>query len=178
MTLSREISMFGESKLLETGVPAQAVILDARPGNLLNRHGERKWGLQLRVHFEDGQSADIACDCFDLSLNTTGPVTGLEPYPFTAGTVLPVRYDRGDRSKVEIDRPKIIAETISTYEANRAKKIERAEQQFASPAVPSQASKETDENYLMEELAAAQTRGDSSEVQRLTGLLEAIISGS
>jgi hypothetical protein len=176
--LSREVAMFGESKLLQDGVEAQAVILDARPGNVLNRHGERKWELQIRVHFDDGQTADVGGECFDLGIDTTGPVTGLEPYPFTAGGVLPVRYDRSNRSKVEIDRPKMIADTISTYEANRAKLIERAEKQFAAPAVPTQASKETDENYVMDELAAAQTRGDTAEVQRLTGVLEALIAGS
>jgi len=170
--------MFGESKVLQDGVPAQAVILDARPGNVLNRHGQRKWDLQIRVHYEDGQSVDVGCECFDLSLDDTGPATGIEPYPFTVGVVLPVRYDRSNRSKVEIDRPKMIADTISTYQANRAKKIEQAERQFAPPAVPTQASKETDENYLMDELTTAQQRGDAAEVQRLSGLLEAIISGA
>lgn len=170
--------MFGGSKVLEDGAQAQAVIVQASPGNVLNRHGERNWHLQLRVHFDDGQTADVSCECDDLGINTTGPVSGLEPYPFTAGGTLPVRYDAKDRSKVEIDRPKIVADTISAYQADRDKKVAKAEAQFAAPATPSQASKETDENYLMDELTVAQTRGDTAEVERLTALLEKIISGS
>jgi hypothetical protein len=170
--------MFGESTLLRDGASAQAVIIEATPGNMLNRHGERNWHFQLRVHFDDGPSTDVNCECFDLGLDAAGPVVGLEPYPFTAGNLLPIRYDPNDRSKVVIDRPKIVTDTTAAHAANRAKQIEKAERQFAPPAIPTQASKETDENYLMDELTAAQTRGDRAEVQRLTGVLEALISGS
>lgn len=164
--------MFGKGDVLQDGMQGQGVILDARQGNILNRHGERNWHLRIRVHFEDGQTADTECEFFDLGISTVGPASGLEPYPLTAGVVVPVRYDPKDRAKVAVDRPKIIADTISAYEADRLKKIERAERQFAPAAEPSQQSKETDVTYLVEAAAEAQTRGDASEVQRLTKLLE------
>jgi len=169
--------MFGKGDVLQDGMQGQGVILDARPGNILNRHGERNWHLRIRVHFEDGQTADTECEFFDLGISTVGPVSGLEPYPLAAGIVVPVRYDPRDRARVAVDRPKIIADTISAYEADRLKKIERAERQFAPSAGPSQRSTETDESYLADALAAAQTRGDAAEVQRLTKLLEDLISG-
>jgi len=169
--------MFGESNLLRDGVEGKAIILDARPGNVLNRHGERNWHLQLRVHFDDGQTGDVSSEFVDMGIATVGPASGLEPYPLSAGVVVPVRYDRGDHTKVVVDRPQMIADTIAAYQADQAKKIERAERQFAPAAPASQQGDESDENYLMDALAAAQTRGDTAEVARLTGLVEKLIAG-
>ena len=148
--------MFGKKKkVLSDGVQAEAVILEARPGNLLSPYGERKWRVEIRVHYQDGQTADVTCGYFDLTSHTIGDaVGGIEPYPMSPGVVLPVRYDPADRAKVEIDRPKIIADTISAYETKRAKKIERAEQQLARGG-PAPQNKEDDEG-LIEKLLSAE----------------------
>jgi len=170
--------MFGKkSDVLHDGIEAQAVILDARPGNLISGHGERQWHLHIRVHYQDGQTADVGCEYFDLTEHTLGDaVNSVEVYPMSPGVVVPVRYDASDRSRVEIDRPKVIADTISSYEAERAKKIARAERQLAGTAAPTPNANENDEAYLFDALAAAQTRGDSAEVQRLNGLIEKLLS--
>jgi hypothetical protein len=170
--------VFGRDKLLTDGEEGQGVIVDARPGNLLNPHGERRWHLRVHVNFEDGETTEADCEIFDLGLAATGPPSGLEPYPLTAGTVIPVRYDRKDRSKVAIDRPKMIADTKATYEANRQKKVAKAEASLAPRSTSALPAREDDENYLMDALAKAQANGDVAETQRLTQRLEELISGS
>jgi hypothetical protein len=169
--------VFGKDKLLEDGAEAQGVIVEARPGNLLNRHGERRWHLRVRVKFEDGETTETDCEVFDLGIGAVGPATGIEPYPLSAGTIIPVRYDRKDRSRVTVDRPKMIADTKATYEANRLKKVARAEAHLAPPT-PASHAREDDENYLMDALAEAQTKGDTAEAQRLTQRLEEFIRRS
>jgi hypothetical protein len=170
--------VFGKDKLLEDGAEGQGVIVDARPGNLLNRHGERRWHLRVRVKFEDGETTEADCEVFDLGIGAVGPASGLEPYPLTAGTVIPVRYDRKDRSRVAVDRPKMVTDTKATYEANRQKKIARAEAPLARTATSAPPAREDDEDYLMDALAEAQTKGDAAEAQRLTQRLEELLGGS
>jgi len=170
--------MFGRDKLLSDGQEAQAVIVEARPGNLLNPHGERKWHLRVRVKFEDSEITEADCEIFDLGLAATGPASGVEPYPLTAGTVIPVRYDRKDRSRVTVDRPKMVADTKATYEANRQKKVARAEASMARASTPAPEAREDDENYLMDALAEAQAKGDVTEAQRLTQRLEELLRGA
>jgi hypothetical protein len=170
--------VFGKDKLLEDGVEGQAVVVDARPGNLLNRHGERRWHLRVRVKFEDGETTEADCEMFDLGIGAVGPASGLEPYPLTVGTVIPVRYDRKGRSRVTIDRPKMVSDTKATYEANREKKIARAEAPLAPPSISASQAREDDESYLMDALAEAQTKGDTAEAQRLSQRLDELIRRS
>ncbi len=167
--------MFGRDKLVDDGTEALGVILDAAPGNFLNSHGERKWQVRVRVQFEDGQTTESDCEVFDLGIGAVGPASGVEPYPLAAGTVIPVRYDQKDRSRVTIDRPKMVTDTKAAYDADRAKKVAKAE---ASLAPAPGLDRENDENYLMDALAAAQTSGDVTEAQRLTQRLEELIQGS
>jgi hypothetical protein len=169
--------MFGRDKLVEDGTEARGVIVNATPGNLLNSHGERKWQVRVRVKFEDGQTTEGDCDVFDLGIGAVGPASGIEPYPLSAGTVIPVRFDQRDRSRVVIDRPKMISETRAAYEADREKKVAKAEASMAPASTPA-VDHENDENYLMDALAAAQTSGDAAEAQRLTQRLEELIKGS
>ena len=169
--------MFGRDKPAEDGAQTRGVIVDARPGNVLNSHGERKWQVRVRVKFEDGETTESDCELFDLGIDAVGPASGLEPYPLSVGTVIPVLYDPKDRSRVSIDRPKIIADTKAAYDADREKKIAKAEASLA-PASAAAPDHENDENYLMDALAVAQTRGDATEVQRLTQRLEEIIQAS
>ena len=170
--------MFGKKNLVENGSPAKAIVVDAQPGNALNRHGERNWTLRLRVHFDDGQTADAQCEVYDLGIDTVGPASGLEPYPLSTGTVIPVRYDPGNRQDVVVDRPTMIADTKAAYAADRQKKIDKAEATFAPTPTSAPQVQPTDENALMDALAEAQTRGDQAEVDRLTKLVEDVISGS
>ncbi len=170
--------MFGKGKPLEDSAQGQAVIVDARPGNLLNRHGERKWHLRVRVKFEDGNTTEADCEVFDLGLAAVGPASGLEPYPLSAGTVIPVRYDVNDRSRLIVDRPKMVADTKAAYDADRQRKIAKAEASLAPPLISASQSREDDESYLMDALMQAQTKGDVAEVQRLTQRLEELIRRS
>ena len=169
--------MFGRDKLVDGGTEALGVITDATPGNVLNSHGERKWHVRVRVKFEDGQTTESDSEIFDLGIGAVGPASGLEPYPFAAGTVIPVRYDPKDRSRITIDRAKMITDTKAAYEADRAKKVAKAEASLAPAQAPA-LDRENDENYLMDALAAAQTSGDVTEAQRLTQRLEELIQGS
>jgi hypothetical protein len=169
-------TMFGKDKPSQDGAEARGVIVEARPGNLMNRHGERRWHLRVRVKFEDGQSTESECELFDLGIGAVGPASGLEPYPLTSGTVIPVRYDPNDRTRVSVDREKMIEDTKAAYEANRQKKIARAEASLAPPSSVPQ-PREDDESYLMDALTAAQAKGDAAEVQRLTQRLEQLIGG-
>jgi hypothetical protein len=171
-------SVFGKDKFLEDGAEGHAVIVSARPGNLLNRHGERRWHLRVRVKFEDGETTEADCEVFDLGIGAVGPASGLEPYPLSAGTVIPVRYDRKDRSRVTVDRPKMVADTKATYEANRQKKVAKAEAHLAPPFTSASQAREDDESYLMDALAEAQTKGDAAEAQRLSRRLDELIRGS
>ena len=117
--------MFGKKNLLEDGSIAKAIILDAHPGNALNRHGERNWDLRLRVHFDDGQTADAHCEIYDLGIDTVGPASGLEPYPLSTGTVIPVRFDPENRQDVVVDRPQMIVDTKAAYGADQRRRSPR-----------------------------------------------------
>lgn len=73
--------------------------------------------LKLRVHFDDGSTGEAEC-------RVGGRVRGTE-LSFSEGDVVPVRYDRADRSKVEVDEQAMLAERSSRREAfNQARVLE------------------------------------------------------
>lgn len=112
--------MFGRGKkILESGTGAKAVVLETDMTGRSNRHAERLWKVKLRVQFDDGP-AEAHCSMW--SKPFSGPAVG---------TILPVRYDPDDRSKVEVDVAAIDAGRDSAQEELEANLIEEAEQKLS-----------------------------------------------
>ena len=119
--------MFGKRKRLKNGVKAQAVVRSADKSGLSNSHGAHKWHLQLSVQFDDGSTGEASCSAWEVNL-----ATGFGP-----GKIVPVRYDPDDRSKVEVDRDAMVAESEARKEAGRAGLVKLAEEKLAKEQPPS-----------------------------------------
>ena len=113
--------MFGRGKkILESGAEAKAVVLETDMSGRSNRHAERLWKVKLRVQFDDGSTAEVDCSMW------TKPFSGP-----AVGSILPVRYDPDDRSKVEVDVAAMNAGADSAREELEANLIEEAEQKLS-----------------------------------------------
>jgi len=77
-----------------------------------------------------------------------------------------------------VDRPKMVADTRAAYAADKEKKIAAAKRSLGGTSAPAPQAVPMDENALMDALAAAETRGDQAEVDRLTKLVEEVIADS
>ena len=85
--------MFSKRKLMEEGVPAQALVLGKKVYASGYSTGEAKvCSYHLRVKFEDGSTAEISRRVWTPKLGHA-----------VVGDLIPVRYDPEDRSKIEID---------------------------------------------------------------------------
>jgi hypothetical protein len=104
-------------KVLKSGAQAQAVVLESDMGGLSNSHGANRWKLRLRVQFDDGTTSEVTCHAYSY-------------IGYGVGTILPVRYDPSDRSKVEVDTDSIKAGAKDRLEASRAQLIASAEAQL------------------------------------------------
>lgn len=113
--------MFGKRKLLKNGAQAQAVVRSSDMTGLSNSQGAHKWRLELHVQFDDGTTADVSCHAYEVNLASG----------YGAGQIVPVRYDPDDRSKVEVDRPAMVAESEARKEAGRAGLARLAEEKLA-----------------------------------------------
>lgn len=113
--------MFGKNKTLKNGDKAQAVVRDCDMGGMSDSHGAHKWRLDLHVQFDDGTTADITRHVYEVSI-------GLG---FGPGQIVPVRYDPNDRSKIEVDRDLMVAESEARKAAGRAGLAKIAEEQLA-----------------------------------------------
>jgi hypothetical protein len=83
----------GSKKILETGLPAQATILEVRDtGVTVNNDPQIK--LILQVNPQTGMPYQVEVKLL---------ISRLETYKFQPGMVLPVKYDPNDTSKVAID---------------------------------------------------------------------------
>jgi hypothetical protein len=112
--------MFGRGKkILESGAEAKAVVLETEMSGRSNRHAERLWKVKLRVQF-DGSTGEVDCSMW------TKPFDGP-----AVGSILPVRYDPEDRSKVEVDVAALNAGRDSAQEDLEANLIEEAEQKLS-----------------------------------------------
>ena len=113
---------FGKRKILRDGVQAQAVVLDCTLGHRTNSHGESTVKLELRVHYEDGTTADVTCSSWAVGAANT----------FGAGDIVPVRYDADDRAKVELDRDAIKADRDARRDAAKRGLAELADEQLSA----------------------------------------------
>jgi hypothetical protein len=108
--------MFGRRKILTEGVAAEAVVVDTGGGS---QRGAM-FGLQLRVRFDDGSTGEV--------LRRIG-LHGPDELPwFVVGSVVPVRYDPTDHSKVEIDMPALKEAHAAARAAEQQRAIESAEE--------------------------------------------------
>lgn len=110
--------MFGKDRLLREGAEAQALVLDKRvyaAGVQSNEATSCRY--ELRVKFLDGTTSEISRRVWHRRLAG-----------FQIGDLVPVRYDPDDRSKVEIDEPKLVARDEAAEKAAREQAIERGEQ--------------------------------------------------
>ena len=113
--------MFGRGKkILESGAEAKAVVLETDMSGRSNRHAERLWKVKLRVQFDDGSTAEVDSSMW------TKPFSGP-----SVGSILPVRYDPDDRSKIEVDVAAMNAGEDSAREELEANLIEEAEQKLS-----------------------------------------------
>lgn len=118
--------MFGKRKLLKNGAKAKAVVVDSDMTGMSNSQGAHKWRLRLSVQFDDGTTAEVSCHAYEVDLAAG----------YGAGQIIPVRYDPDDRSKVEVDRPTLEAESEARKEAGRAGLARLAEEKLAREAGP------------------------------------------
>lgn len=114
-------AVFGKRKVLKNGAKAQAAVVSSDMTGMSNSHGAHKWRLDLHVQFDDGSTADVTCHAYEVNL-----ASGYGP-----GQIVPVRYDPNDRSKVEVDREALVAESEARKEAGRAGLARLAEEKLA-----------------------------------------------
>jgi hypothetical protein len=91
--------MFGRGKLMRGGVAAQALVLDKKvyaSGVETGRADACRY--RLRVRFDDGSTTEISRRVWSHRLAYA-----------LVGDLIPVRYDRADRSRIIIDGPAVKA---------------------------------------------------------------------
>lgn len=125
--------MFGKKKnLLQNGTQAQAVVVDAeRHGGQITSSGATpvSYRLQLRVHLNDGTTFDALC--------TVGGQLHSAHTSYSAGDIVPVRFDPEHRDTVLVDEPALLAEREDQRRALADAAVERAERRLAGlPDVP------------------------------------------
>lgn len=116
--------MFGKGKLLRDGAETQGVVIDSD----LASEGASVYRVKVRVKFDDDVTTEIS-----QKLHVSA---GLH----SAGAVLPVRYDRGNRSKIEIDEPALKAREkakVAGLEDWKESAIAQAESELARSAAAS-----------------------------------------
>jgi hypothetical protein len=101
-------------KLLRSGQQGQAVVVKADADTSTDETGEHLFGYNvvIRVKFADGTTAD-----FDRYLEAT------HMHFVSPGATLPIRFDPGKRSRVEID-----VEALDTVRAAQSERAEAAEE--------------------------------------------------
>jgi hypothetical protein len=97
LELVEAAGVFGKSRLSREGAEAEAVVTSAE----LYQEGMRaNWGtgftydVGMRVHFEDGTTAEI--------VRRIGGMAGTD-LKFNVGDIVPVRYDPRNRGRIELD---------------------------------------------------------------------------
>lgn len=119
--------MFGRRKKLMTqGATAQAVVIQARStGGNVTSGGmvPLVYHLGLRVHFDDGSTADVTCK--------VGGQLHSSAFFFSEGDIVPVRYDPGDRAAVAVDESAMQAKRDADGKAASEVAIARAERRLA-----------------------------------------------
>jgi hypothetical protein len=126
--------VFGKKKhLLHDGTPARAVIVDAeRHGGQITSQGATpvSYRLQLRVHLDDGTTFD--------AVSTVGGQMHSAKTFYSAGDIVPVRFDPEHRDTVLVDEPALLAAREDERRAAAEVAVERAERRLAGlPDLPS-----------------------------------------
>jgi hypothetical protein len=113
--------MFGlGNKLLTDGAQAKGVVIKCKMNPGIADNIVPDYHVTVRVKFDDGSTKE-----FKQKLNRY-KVGGF----FTEGTILPVRYDPDNHSKVEIDIPAVTGPPVD-YDAENQERIARAEAAIA-----------------------------------------------
>jgi hypothetical protein len=109
--------VFERRKLSLDGGQAQALVLEKTIYAAGVETGRAKaCRYLLRVKFEDGSSTEITCRAFGHTLAAAG-----------VGEIIPVRYDRVDRSKIELDRRAFVEQEEARERERDAERIARGE---------------------------------------------------
>lgn len=112
--------MFDKRKIQKHGEHAEAVVLGSVMSGYSNSKGINKWHLKLRVRFEDGSTVEAACSAYP-----TRPMGA-----FNAGDIVPVLYLPDDRTKVEVDRDSMVAESLAHRQEGREKLVRLSEEKL------------------------------------------------
>jgi hypothetical protein len=116
--------MFGKGKLLRDGSQAQALVLDKNAWDVGEATGETKaCTYTLKVQFDDGSSVEIKRRVMHHDAAWVG-----------VGELLPVRYDRTDRTKIEVDEPALKAQREAQAREAKARAIAYGERKLAQAA--------------------------------------------
>ena len=115
--------------------------------------------LELRVHFDDGSTADTSC-------TVRAAIRGTE-LSIAEGDIVPVRYDPADRTKVDLDEAAMRAFETGRTDAFKAAAVARSELQIstATAAKASSSSPPTDA-----EMQAAYDAWDVAMAQASAGM--------
>ncbi|GAA2025259.1 hypothetical protein GCM10009839_24090 [Catenulispora yoronensis] len=125
--------MFGKNrKLLRDGTPGRAVIVDAlRSGGHLTANGGATpvtYRLRLRIHLPDGTTTDTECQL--------GGLTHSAHTYFSAGDIVPVRYDATDPTHATVDEAALLAEREAKQREAEAEAVERADRTLSGQPDP------------------------------------------
>jgi hypothetical protein len=142
--------MFGKHDPLRDGAQARAVVIAAkRSGGVPVDGGYSpvKYDLGLRVRFADGSTAEVSRHVGGLWKGTA--------LSFSEGDIVPVRYDRTDPSKLEVDVPAM--ETSKATNAAQAKQaaISRADASLAAELRSAPGAPGSTREYVRAELERA-----------------------
>jgi hypothetical protein len=131
--------MFGSKKFLQDGAQVDGVLIQSDDGKVLV-NAASSYHVRVRVTFDDGTSSE-----FDSKLHTK--TAGMR----SVGSVVPVRYDVGDRSKIDIDAD----------ELSRRKDLSESQRDAAFTATPAALPSDPAEalQSLWEQLKALDARG-------------------
>src|SRR5438876_6078568 len=129
--------MIGEHrKLMREGQSGRAVVTSVEEIGGSRAGLIRRFRLGLRVHLDSGSTVDAS--------GKVGGWGGTDLW-FTAGDIVPVRYDAADHTRVAVDEPVLRAERAASLRASADAAIERSERKLAGlPDLPHGTSLPTD----------------------------------
>jgi uncharacterized protein DUF1707 len=126
--------MFDRHRLSRDGAQAQALVLDKKVYATEVGSGlASACRYQLRVRFEDGSTTEVSHRAFGDTLARAA-----------VGEVIPVRYDPGDRSKIEIDRDAMVQSAKAQTRERNAAAIARGEAALAGSSTGTPSSPAAD----------------------------------
>jgi Short C-terminal domain len=173
------MTMFGKHRLLKDGATARAVVTEARStGGQSYGAGSSAvvYRLRLRVQFDDGSTAETAC-------NVGNFVQGTDLF-FSEGDVVPVRYDPTDRSKIELDVAAYSALQQARTEELKERAVARSEAELAGGARSGDAPDAETPDEVIERVKTSGTLPTFSEIRALRDVpggreaLQAALSGT